>query len=155
MPAPGSFCLVLHTHLPYVLGHSTWPHGAKMLYDAAADCYLPLLRVFQRLANDGIPPRVTVSLTPVVLEQLADERFKEWFPPFLSARAESAEANRIDFKGRGELHLTYLAEWWAKHFRGLLRYFEDDLKGDIPAALRELQEAGQLELMSAGPALPI
>ena len=81
---PGAFCLVLHTHLPYVLGHSTWPHGASMLYDASADCYLPLLQVFRRLVADGILPKVTLGLTPVVVEQLADDRFKEWFPQYLS-----------------------------------------------------------------------
>jgi len=23
----GSFCLVLHSHLPWVIGHGVWPHG--------------------------------------------------------------------------------------------------------------------------------
>ena len=150
MSAPGSFCLILHTHLPYVLGHSTWPHGSKMLYDAAADCYLPLLRVFQRLAGEGIKPRVTVSLTPVVLEQLGDERFQEWFPAFLRDRAWQAEANRSEFKARGDGHLTYLADHWAGHFHELLRYYEEDVGGDIVGAFRELQDNGDIEIMSSG-----
>ncbi len=33
----GSFVLVLHGHIPYVLGHGTWPHGAQMLYEAVVD----------------------------------------------------------------------------------------------------------------------
>ncbi|MEM9753736.1 MAG: hypothetical protein AAF916_10170, partial [Planctomycetota bacterium] len=33
--ALGSFCLVLHGHLPYVLHHGTWPHGEDWLYEAA------------------------------------------------------------------------------------------------------------------------
>ena len=38
MPEPvGCFALVLHSHIPYVLGHGTWPHGSEMLYEAAAD----------------------------------------------------------------------------------------------------------------------
>ncbi len=38
----GSFCLVLHGHLPYVLRHGTWPHGEDWLYEAAAETYLQL-----------------------------------------------------------------------------------------------------------------
>jgi predicted glycosyl hydrolase (DUF1957 family) len=54
---PGAFCLVLHTHLPYVLGHSTWPHGTSMLYEAAAECYLPLLRVIPAAGVRRHPPQ--------------------------------------------------------------------------------------------------
>jgi len=149
MSPPGAFCLVLHTHLPYVLGHSTWPHGAQMLYEAAADCYLPLLRTFRKLADDGLPPRVTVSFTPVVLEQLADARFREWFPPYLQERVDQAEANRAEFRGRGDAHLAWLAERWAGHFGELKRFFEQDLNRDLVRGFRELQERGALELMSS------
>jgi len=149
MAEPGAFCLVLHTHLPYVLGHSTWPHGARMLCDAAADCYLPLLRTFRELAAEGLPPRVTMSLTPVLLEQLADPRFKEWFPPYLRDRAAAAEGNVGQFRARGDGHLTYLAERWAAHFRELERFFCDELQADIPAAFAALQDQGAIELMSS------
>ena len=35
--------LVLHGHLPDVLGHGSWPHGANWLYEAAAETYVPFL----------------------------------------------------------------------------------------------------------------
>ncbi len=146
---PGAFCLVLHTHLPYVLGHSTWPHGTSMLYDAAAECYLPLLRVFRRLAFDGIMPRVCVSLTPVVVEQLADERFKEWFPHYLTDRIQVAEANMGEFRYRGDLHLAYLAERWAAHYRELRQVYLEELDRDIIGAFRELQDQGAIEIMTS------
>ena len=31
------FSLVLHSHIPYVVGHGTWPHGMDWLYEAAAE----------------------------------------------------------------------------------------------------------------------
>lgn len=146
---PGAFCLILHTHLPYVLGHSTWPHGANMLYEAAAGCYLPLLRVFQRLQADGIEPHVSISVTPVVVDQLADDRFKEWFPHFLTERIQTAEANAGEFRYRGDLHLAYLAERWVEHYIDLQRFFNDELDRDIPGALKALQDAGGIELMTS------
>jgi 1,4-alpha-glucan branching enzyme len=149
MSPPGSFCLVLHFHIPYVLGHSTWPHGSCMLYEAVADAYLPLLRVFQQLADEGVLPRVTLSLTPVLAEQLGDARFKEWFGYYLSERVEWAEANRAEFQARGDAHLAYLASRWAEHFRGLRHYFCVDLGRDLLAALRALQDQGAVELMTS------
>ncbi len=144
---PGALCLVLHSHLPYVLGHSTWPHGASMLYEAAAECYLPLLRTFRRLVHDGILPRVTIGLTPIVVEQLADERFKEWFMHYLDDRIEVAEANHGEFSYRGDLHLAWLAEQWIWRYRELKRVYHEELDRDIVGAFRELQEQGAVEIM--------
>jgi 1,4-alpha-glucan branching enzyme len=57
--------LVLHTHMPYVEGFGTWPFGEEWLWEAIATCYLPLLDVL-----DQHPEKVTVSLTPVLCDQL-------------------------------------------------------------------------------------
>lgn len=146
----GAFCLVLHTHLPYVLGHSTWPHGANMLYEAAAECYLPLLRTFRRLVYDGILPRVTIGLTPIVVEQLADERFKEWFGHYLDDRIQMAEANHGEFSYRGELHLAWLAEQWISRYREMQGVYHEELDRDIIGAFRELQDQGAIEIMCSG-----
>lgn len=147
---PGAFCLVLHTHLPYVLGHSTWPHGANMLYEAAAECYLPLLRVFRNLAWDGINPNVCLGLTPIVVEQLADDRFREWFPHYLTDRIHMAEANEGEFRYRGDGHLAWLAECWTAHYRELERFYIEELDRDIVGAFRALQDQGALEIMTSG-----
>ena len=33
----GYFTFVLHSHLPYVIGHGHWPHGMDWLNEAAAE----------------------------------------------------------------------------------------------------------------------
>jgi 1,4-alpha-glucan branching enzyme len=63
--APGALALVLHTHMPYVEGFGTWPFGEEWLWEAVATCYLPLLDVL-----DAAPGRVTLSVTPVLGDQL-------------------------------------------------------------------------------------
>ena len=40
---PRRLAFVLHAHLPWVLGHGTWPHGEDWLAEAIVHCYLPLL----------------------------------------------------------------------------------------------------------------
>ena len=64
-PAPGALAIVLHTHMPYVEGFGTWPFGEEWLWEAVATCYLPLLDVL-----DAAPGRVTLSVTPVLGDQL-------------------------------------------------------------------------------------
>jgi 1,4-alpha-glucan branching enzyme len=57
--------IVLHTHMPYVEGFGTWPFGEEWLWEAIATSYLPLLDVL-----DAHPGKVTLSLTPVLADQL-------------------------------------------------------------------------------------
>src|SRR6202008_1731501 len=61
----GRLAVVLHSHMPYVEGHGTWPFGEEWLWEAVATCYLPLLDVL-----DAAPGRVTLSVTPVLADQL-------------------------------------------------------------------------------------
>ena len=64
-PRPAALAIVLHTHMPYVEGFGTWPFGEEWLWEAIACCYLPLLDVL-----DAAPGRVTLSVTPVLGDQL-------------------------------------------------------------------------------------
>src|SRR5438128_2539910 len=52
--ASGYATITLHSHLPYVINHGTWPHGLEWLSEAAAETYLPLLRVIGELEREGI-----------------------------------------------------------------------------------------------------
>ena len=71
------FVLGLHSHLPYVLNHGRWPHGSDWLCEAAFECYLPLLETIHRLVGDGISPKWTINLSPVLTEQLASAEFQK------------------------------------------------------------------------------
>lgn len=60
----GDIAIVLHTHMPYVEGHGTYPFGEEWLFDAVLRSYLPVL---ERAEN------LTMSVTPVLADQLEDE----------------------------------------------------------------------------------
>jgi len=61
----GCFVLILHGHLPYELEHGGWPHGSQTLFEAAADCYIPLLWMLEELAQEKIPARVPPHSPPL------------------------------------------------------------------------------------------
>jgi len=87
----GRLAIVLHSHMPYVEGFGTWPFGEEWLFEAIATSYLPLLDVLE----DGAP--LTLSLTPVLCDQLAAPGVGERFDAFL--RDVRAETHRLDVAG--------------------------------------------------------
>ena len=82
----GYLSFTLHAHLPYVVHHGTWPHGLEWLLEAAAETYLPLLRVLGNLERDGIALNANINLSPVLLEQLAHPTFKAEFPAYVKRK---------------------------------------------------------------------
>ena len=76
----GRLALVLHTHMPYVEGFGTWPFGEEWLFEAAATVYLPLLGL---LEERGAPAPLTLSVTPVLADQLAAPGVHERLLSFL------------------------------------------------------------------------
>jgi len=68
----GTFCLVLHSHLPWVAHHGRWPVGEEWLYQAWAQSYLPLAATLRELAAEGRRDLVTLGVTPVLAAQLDD-----------------------------------------------------------------------------------
>jgi 1,4-alpha-glucan branching enzyme len=146
--AIGSFCMVLHGHMPYVLWHGTWPHGEDWLYEAAAETYMPLLSVIDRCSFLNCNPKLTVGLTPVLLEQLAHDHFKEGFREYLKDNAERSRGDRRQFEQNGQSHMAYLAGKWEEFYSKLTEQF-DDIGGDIPGAFEKRSWAGLVELLTS------
>jgi 1,4-alpha-glucan branching enzyme len=145
----GAFTFVLHGHLPYVLTHGTWPHGSDMLFECAAESYLPLLRVFSRLVAEGISPKVTLGITPVLAEQLGDPEFKQQLADYLDLRAGTAGENREEFAAGKQPELAGLAEMWRGHFAAVKESFLGEYGGDLLGALRRLQQDGHIEIITS------
>jgi len=93
----GYFAFVLHTHLPYVLAHGRWPHGMDWLSEAAAETYLPLIRILNELVQEGYKPKLTIDISPVLTEQLADDSFKTEFETYLVQKIDAAGKDAAEF----------------------------------------------------------
>lgn len=143
------FSLVLHSHIPYVLAHGSWPHGMDWLYEAAAETYMPLLDVFERLAGEGIAARTNVSFTPVLMEQLKDPGFARGFDEYLRMKIEIAVRDREYFERTGNAALRPLTDFWETWYRKLLDDFHGRCHGDIIDAFRSLQDRGYIEVLTS------
>ena len=145
--ASGTFCLVLHTHLPFVLNHGRWPHGADWLNEAAIESYIPLLEAAQRLVKEGISPRWTVGLSPVLAEQLAAPGFQRELQFFLEERFRACRENRKEFLHHRLDSLGRLTEFWEERLTRVQDFLQR-LGGDLLGAFRRLEREGHLELLT-------
>ncbi len=145
--APGKLVLVLHSHLPYVLSHGRWPHGMDWIHEAAAETYMPVLQIMDRLIAEGISPKLTIGLTPVLSEMLADEVFKDDFESYLDQKITAAALDAEEFY-RTEDGRHDLARMWEDFYGGMKEYFLVTLKRDIPGAFKRLQDEGHIEIIT-------
>lgn len=136
--------LVLHAHLPFVRHPENDDHlEERWLFEALAESYLPLVDVFERLARDGVPYRLTLSVSPTLAAMLGDALLGARFVRWLS---------RLDRLARRERALVTASDPLAPALDHALRCVAlaartwDALGGDVLGALRRLADAGHLEL---------
>lgn len=145
----GFLTFTLHAHLPYVVNHGTWPHGMEWLHEAAAETYLPLLRVLGRLEKDGIALNCNLNLSPVLLEQLAHPVFLAEFPKYVTRKIVSAREDEAFFTQSGESHYAETARFWLRFFQQALEDFEA-LGGSIINGFKRFHQAGLIEIITCG-----
>ncbi len=139
----------LHAHLPYVVNHGTWPHGLEWLHEAAAETYLPLLRVIANLERDGLALHANLNISPILLEQLAHPVFKAEFPKYLERKIAAAQEDEAYFSQNNEPHFARTSQYWRNFFQQALDDFEN-LGGDIVRGFRQAAERNLIELITCG-----
>jgi 1,4-alpha-glucan branching enzyme len=123
--------IVLHTHMPYVEGFGAWPFGEEWLWEAIAGSYLPLLDLLDR----GAP--VTLSLTPVLCDQLAAPGLADRFRRFLvEIRRETHRIDAAGMRAAGEPGLASEIERAAGDYEAALSAFEA-IGGDLLGRLAD------------------
>ena len=146
----GKFVLVLHAHIPYVVSHGNWPHGTDWLAEAAAESYLPLLRILLELEDEGIAPKITLGITPILAEQLADKVFHDELSRYLSMKIEAAEQDLRFFRDAGESHLARLSENWIAFYTQIREDFENRYNRNLLNGFREYLDKGFLDIITCG-----
>ncbi len=143
----GTFCLVLHSHLPWLAHHGAWPVGEEWLHQAWASSYLPVLDVLHRLADEGRTDLLTLGVTPVLAAQLDDpwclREFHTWLG-FWQVRAESLAGSR-----EAVLRDTGSREFVAS--QRALGEVAGRWSAGLSPVLRPLVDSGAVELLG-GPA---
>src|SRR6266481_7536036 len=147
MPS-GHLALILHAHLPFVR-HPEQEHflEEEWFFEAITETYIPLLRMMQRLVDDAVPFKVTMSITPTLCAMLQDrllwERYVRHVDLSLDLAAREQRRNRKHQQLRG------LADFYFELFSENRRLFIDEWKCDLLPVFRELRQRGALEIIAS------
>ena len=117
MSSIGAFTFVLHSHLPYARLAGRWPHGEEWIHEAACETYIPLLNALYELRAEGVKYKVTIGITPVLAEQLADADVLNHLDDYLEDKIARAKQDVLRFRGEDAVY-------------GIPR--EDAEEGDLP-----------------------
>ncbi|MBI5481468.1 MAG: DUF1957 domain-containing protein [Deltaproteobacteria bacterium] len=142
----GYLALVLHAHLPYV----RHPEHERFLeedwlYEGVTETYVPLVDVMDGWDRDGVPWRLTMSLTPPLCAMLGDPLLRDRCAAHLQRLSElcGKEVVRTRFDG----HLSYLARHYRERIDAVLATWRRH-DGDLVAAFRGHQDRGNLEVLT-------
>ncbi|MCK4413273.1 MAG: DUF1957 domain-containing protein [Candidatus Eisenbacteria sp.] len=145
----GFLALVLHAHLPYVRHPE---HEAFLeedwLFEAITETYIPLIEVFSGLVRDGVPFRITMSLTPPLAGMLSDPLLQERYVRHIEKLIDLAEKEIERTRWMPEFHPQ--AQRYLEMFREARRIFVEEYDRNLVAAFRRFQDLGVLEVITCG-----
>jgi 1,4-alpha-glucan branching enzyme len=130
-----------------VVNHGRWPHGSDWLNEAAFECYLPLLEVAHHLVADGLSPKWTINVSPVLTEQLASPEFQKELSFYYENVRRACTESREHFKKAGDDEIVQLTYFWEEFYERMWELHRR-VGGDIPGTLAELQRGGHLEIIT-------
>ncbi len=149
MAKSGAFTFVLHSHLPYARGAGMWPHGEEWVHEAIAETYLPLLNALYDLREEGVPFRLTIGITPVLAEQLADKDIIAHFVAYAAERSAWAANDVQRFEAADDVTMRDLARFYHHWYARSLTSFRDRFGSSLLGAFKELQDAGMVEIATS------
>ncbi len=149
---PGEVALVLHTHLPYVRNHGTWPVGEEWLFQAWGESWLPVTDVLLRLAERGHRRILTLGVSPMVAHQIADTRLRRDLGTWLAGLMWQSEEQRTRYAGPDRDPIRRLAPFHWQRYAALLALHERiEGAGGLLAVWGDLERRGVIQLLG-GPA---
>jgi len=145
---PGSVALILHAHLPFVR-HPEHEHFLEedWFFEAITESYIPLVRTMQRLADDHVSFKLTMSITPTLCAMFQDRLLRERYVRHLDLLIDLVARERK--RNRNHPQLRQLADFYFKIFRETRHFFVDECKYDLLTSFRELRESGSLEVIAS------
>lgn len=142
-PAPRQLVFLLHAHLPDCRRPDLRVSLEEIWFlEALIECYLPLVRMCDRLIADDIAPRLTLSLSPTLLTMLRDGALRARCRQRWQATEELARRDADQATGLRRRN----AAWHARFLQEMRTLFDERCDGDLLTVLQEYHKAGHLEL---------
>lgn len=145
----GYVSFVLHAHLPFVHHPESEDYlEEQWLYEAISETYIPLLLNFDKLVNEGVDFRITMSMTPPLLNMLDNKLLQERYIKYLKTHIELAKKEII--RNQDNYNLKKLAQYYVEKYSNDLHVFKDVYNCNIITGFKHFQDIGVLEIITCG-----
>ncbi|MEB3101061.1 1,4-alpha-glucan branching protein domain-containing protein [Ferviditalea candida] len=143
----GYLALVLHAHLPYIRHYDRDDYmEERWFHEAMTETYLPLIDIFDRLLNDGVDFRMTLSFSPTLLSLFSDPLMQNRYLKHLERLIELADKEKSRL--RGDRRFLPLAEMYAGRLR-ILKVLYTSCDRNIVTKFKYFQDIGKIEIITS------
>jgi len=148
LPVRGYLALLLHAHLPYVR-HPEMDEFLEedWLFEAITETYVPLADMMEGLVQDGVPFRLTISITPTLASMLSDELLQNRYRRHLNRLIELAYRELDRTRYQPQFHS--LAQMYVDRFERVRHLYKNRYKCNLLTPFRQLQDAGYIEIIAS------
>jgi len=140
---------VLHAHLPYVHHPESEDYlEEEWLFEAISETYIPLLLNFEKLEKEGVRFRLTMTMTPPLLNMLDNNLLQQRYIKYLNKHIElcEKEVKRTVYDQR----LNNLSKYYLDRYKNDLKVFVEQYKCNLIFGFKHFQDAGFLEIITCG-----
>ncbi|MBM2813091.1 MAG: hypothetical protein HW416_3850, partial [Chloroflexi bacterium] len=95
------------------------------------------------------PFKLTIGLTPVLVEQLRDPLINDHFVGYVEGRVAAAELDVARAKVARQDQLGVLAEFYRRFYSDVLAQYRGRFDSNIVGAFKSLQESGHIEIATS------
>ena len=106
------------------------------------------LNALYDLREERVPFKLTIGLTPVLTEQLADPTVLKHTVLFLQDKIAAATADIPRFEAVNDPQMAYLAGFYRDKYQQVLTTFRERFAGSIVGAFKRLQDEGYIEIIT-------
>jgi 1,4-alpha-glucan branching enzyme len=144
----GYWIPVLHSHLPFVK-HPEHDYFLEehWLFEALSESYIPLLMKMEKMVSEDIDFRLTISLTPPLLEMLSDEYLTGQYEKYLDKLIQLSEMESKRLKK--DKDFLPLARFYHKKFKGIKSFFKKFLNNNVLNGYKYFSDLGKLEIITS------
>jgi 1,4-alpha-glucan branching enzyme len=144
----GYLAFVLHAHLPYVR-HPEYDTflEERWLFEAITETYIPIIKFLDKLIEEHVPFKLTISISPSLLAMLEDRLLQERYAVHLSKLIELCEKELE--RTRHEPHFHHLAGMYHRLFMEAQDIFVKQYNSRLTSAFKKSYECGALDLITA------
>ena len=145
----GYVSFVLHAHLPFIHHPESEDYlEEQWLYEAISETYIPLLVNFKKLEEEKVDFRITMSLTPPLLNMLDNKLLQKRYIKYLKTHIELCKKELI--RTKYDPHMNELSKYYLDRYSNDLHIFKDIYNCNLIQGFKHFQDAGFLEIITCG-----